>query len=77
MGLTDPFHVFPERLAVAGSKDLKLHVWIRSFGAEVHQPCQAADSSLQQSKKPDTDKAWDAAAQADMDYWTEDVQFRA
>lgn len=43
---TDPFYILPKCLTVAGSKNFKLHMGIRSFSAEVHQSCQAADSSL-------------------------------
>lgn len=38
---TDPFHIFPKCLAVAGPKNLKLYMRIRAFGTEIHQSSQA------------------------------------
>lgn len=48
---THPLHVFPECLTVAGSKDLKLHVWIWSLCPEVHQSRQATDPPLTEGKR--------------------------
>lgn len=47
---TDPFHILPKSLAIAGSKDFKLHVGIGAFSTEVHQSCQAADPPLQKQE---------------------------
>lgn len=47
-----PFHVFPKRLTVTGSQNLKLNMRVRAFSSEVHLSGQSTDTTLRE-KNPE------------------------